>query len=480
MAPRSVHWHEGMFLRPHHFQAADRHWRWQGNLGEKWDHNYNWGLRAVEIDQDALGANFFQAHSLEARLRDGTLVSVPADGALPRLPLKQALEEAPDVYVLLALPQSHEGRPNILGPGVEAARYSVEGADVPDENTGAGPQHLKMRRLNVALLLSRDRDSPEHFGYDLLPLARVERSGRPDGGAQLSPSYVPPVLACDAWKGLGIDLFQSAYDRVVKRRDFLAEQARSRGISFDSHSAGDARLFASLRLLNEASARLGVLAFARGVHPLAAYLELCGVVGQLAILDDANLVTPALPAYDHDDLGRVFGQARKYLDHLLAGGGEGLALEQRPFIGAGLRMQVGLEKPTWLEQGWQMFIGVKSDLPPAETLELLLEGGLRMKVSSASRVDDLFARGMAGLKFSHVQAFPTLLPRREGLLYLQVDRDSQKEEWDKVRASLTLAIRLNERQVEGSIDRQEVLKVRHAGGTTTLRFTLYLVPPGAR
>ena len=25
MTPRPVHWHEGMFLRPHHFQAADRH-----------------------------------------------------------------------------------------------------------------------------------------------------------------------------------------------------------------------------------------------------------------------------------------------------------------------------------------------------------------------------------------------------------------------------------------------------------------------
>ena len=26
MTTRAVHWHEGMFLRPHHFNAAQQHW----------------------------------------------------------------------------------------------------------------------------------------------------------------------------------------------------------------------------------------------------------------------------------------------------------------------------------------------------------------------------------------------------------------------------------------------------------------------
>src|SRR5438105_12916707 len=87
---REVHWHEGMFLRPHHFQAARRHEAYLGNLAEKWDLHYNWGLRSVEIDRPALGDNRLVIHSLRARLRDGTLVSVPEDRPLPEISLRAA------------------------------------------------------------------------------------------------------------------------------------------------------------------------------------------------------------------------------------------------------------------------------------------------------------------------------------------------------------------------------------------------------
>ena len=51
-----------------------------------------------------------------------------------------------------------------------------------------------------------------------------------------------------------------------------------------------------------------------------------------------------------------------------------------------------------------------------------------MKVGHASRVDELFARGMAGLTFTHAVSRRALL-RRGGLAYLQINRDSQKDEW---------------------------------------------------
>src|SRR5262249_40660566 len=115
MNPRSVHWHEGMFLRPHHFQAAQRHWfhrahldeKWDHHYGsrpprrphpsqaaqrpgsrrphpdEKWDHHYGWGRPSVEIAPAALANKRFVVRSLRARLRDGTLVR--ASGSISTL-----------------------------------------------------------------------------------------------------------------------------------------------------------------------------------------------------------------------------------------------------------------------------------------------------------------------------------------------------------------------------------------------------------
>jgi type VI secretion system protein ImpJ len=482
MASQAVHWHEGMFLQPQHFQAAEQHALHLAHLSQSWDHSYYWGLRSVEIDEAALGNQHLEILSLKGRLRDGSLVSVPENGALPRLPLKAALERHGTVNVFLGVPVLQTGRPNAASDGhaAEGVRFLVGALDVEDENQGTNPRPIEFRRLNLTLLLSPEEAPTEHAGYELLRIARIEKSARADAAPQLDAAYIPPVLACDAWKGLGVGILQNVYDRIGRKSEMLLSQVRSRGIGFDSTSQGEAAMFYQLRLLNEAYALLGIMAYARGIHPLSAYVELCRLVGQLSILDASVLVPPALPPYDHDDLGGCFGRVKQYLDHLLECV-EIPTYEQRTFIGAGLRLQVSLDRPTWLEPGWLMFIGVTSTLSPEDCASLLLGGGLRMKVGSANRVDELFARGMAGLKFAHAVSPPAVLPRRAGLTYLQIDRDSQREEWDRVRTNLTIAIRLNEQQIEGKIDGEETLKIRRGGGQTTpMKFTLFVVAPETR
>src|SRR5437870_229552 len=108
MTTRAVHWHEGMFLRPQHFQAAVRHLADQTSRGLHWDLHHNWGLRRIEIDLDALANYRFVVRAMEVRLRDGTVVSVPEDCLLPELDLKDAFgERAGSVTVYVGLPVMH-------------------------------------------------------------------------------------------------------------------------------------------------------------------------------------------------------------------------------------------------------------------------------------------------------------------------------------------------------------------------------------
>src|SRR5262245_49415880 len=110
MTSRPVHWHEGMFLRPHHFQAAQRYQAREAHRSHRWDVHHNWGLRHIELDRDALANNRLVVRELHARLRDGTQVAVPEDGDLAPLDLKVALERAASVTVYLAVPSLHVGR----------------------------------------------------------------------------------------------------------------------------------------------------------------------------------------------------------------------------------------------------------------------------------------------------------------------------------------------------------------------------------
>ncbi|MGD0044457.1 MAG: type VI secretion system baseplate subunit TssK, partial [Isosphaeraceae bacterium] len=228
---------------------------------------------------------------------------------------------------------------------------------------------------------------------------------------------------------------------------------------------------------NEAYAILTNIAFLEGVHPLVAYQELCRLVGQLAVFSPPRR-PPAIPRYDHDDLGGCFFRLKSYLDDLLSIVPEP-DYQERAFIGNGLRMQVSLER-SWLEQNALFYIGVRSPLEPDACVELMGARGIDMKVGSSDRVESIYRMGDLGLKFSHVPSpsLPQALPRDKGLTYFEINREQQQSEWQYVERSLTLAIRFNESRVVGNIDGQELINLRLTS-EMPFRFALFLLGTGA-
>src|SRR5207253_5063087 len=113
---QAVHWHEGMFLRPHHFQIAEQYSASLAHIRETFDQHHYWGLRSIDLDLDALANYRLVVKSLKARMRDGTLINVPEDGALSDIDLRPSLEsarEAPLVTVYLGLPLFQPGQANV-------------------------------------------------------------------------------------------------------------------------------------------------------------------------------------------------------------------------------------------------------------------------------------------------------------------------------------------------------------------------------
>lgn len=474
MTVRAVHWDEGMFLRPHHFQAAQRYWVHLTQQTAKWDTYYNWGLRAIDIDTPALGDYQFIVRGLHARLRDGTQVSVPEEGALPPLDLRPLLARQPELTISLAVPVVQEGRANVSTEGVVAdRRFRVESAQLDDENIGRNARPVKMRSIN--LRLSTDLDSPA--GQELLPIARVVKSAQVNAVPQLDVEYFPPMIDCEAWTPLVKEITSAVHYRVGQIMKQAATRVRSSNISFDTNTQGDRRVFELLRVLNEAYAHQGAHFFAQGVHPFEAYGELCRFVGQLAIFGNRR-EAPDLPRYDHDNLGPCFYAVKRWIDEYLTEV-DMPTMPERPFIGAGgTRMQVTLE-PDWLLPHWSMYVGVDTPLPATEILKLLTSSnhatGLDMKLGSSDRVDEIFRSASRGLLFAHATSPPGVL--RKGLTYLQVNRNAQPLEWQNVQRSHNLAVRLNERLIDGELDKQETVKIRQPDKSTVpLRLTLFLVP----
>jgi len=475
MSNLPVHWHEGMFLRPQHFQAADRYWAQTLQQSEHWDHEYNYGLRAIELSDEAIGNYQVQLTLCEARMRDGTLVSLQPGSEPDRVDLKEAFEKESSVTVFLAVPKLKLGSNNVASAQESAAgkhRFLTEAISVDDESHAGNDQDLQFRRLNARIVLSTQADVS---GYELLPLAQIKRAGEGDALPKLDERYIPPLLAVDAWPPLGRDIVRAIYDLIGQRIEIRSEQVLSRGISLVSQDPRDVERMFMLSELNSASTTLAVLAFARGVHPLVAYTELCRIVGQLSIFGKTRR-PPEIPRYDHDDLAGIFHYIKQQIELLLDAIPD-YEFEQRPFIGEGLGMQVRLEA-RWLGADWDWYIGVsRGSLTQDECRQMLAD--LNWKIGATHMVDRIFRERRKGLELKPLEQAPRALPNNRDWSYFVIGREDTDNAWRDVLSTQTLAMRLQEGLILNRDKLQgerKIIVMNSRNRPAELQFSLFAVP----
>ncbi|WP_013628091.1 type VI secretion system baseplate subunit TssK [Rubinisphaera brasiliensis] len=470
-----IHWHEGQFLHPHHFQAADRYWTELSALQQHWDHPYGYGLQDVEINTEALANSHFEVNRIHARFQDGTVVSL-GEGQVPnRIHLKplesNSEEETGPLTVYLGVPRLKLGRQNVAGTEGGLHRFVESEIAVQDETQGGSDQDVRIKHLNVRMLLSTE----DTAGFDLVPICQLATSASESSGLQIYKDYIPPVLNIDAWSELGRGIVRSCMDMVGRKCEILSSQLHARRVGFESRHPGDLDRLIMLSNLNAIYATLNGLSYMRGVHPQIAFLELYRAIGNLAIFAPSRRI-PELPKYDHENLGPVFRILREELEKLLNSVQE-YEFEQRPFLGMGLGMQATLE-PKWFHSTWEWFIGVnKGELSGEECRDLLSPGHLDWKFGSARQVEALFQRRSEGLTLEPLDRAIRALPSDSDWLFYRIPRTASPA-WQDVQATQTLAMRLRDSLILNQADLQGERRiiVSYRGKNIPLEFSLFAVP----
>lgn len=481
-----VHWSEGMFLVPQHFQAADAHWDEAIRQRGQWDLPYHYGVHRIEFSATALENKRIQLNVCEVRFKDGACVSYGAGmgpgapdatagaaaTALPAVGLEEAFARSDVARVYLALPSQR------LGPGGDQAarRYQVSSRPLMDES-GDTEEVIEFREPNAQLMVvphdpAMVGDPPQLQGYDLLQLAHVKRTGDKRPTPELSELFFPPALSIDAWPALGRELILGIFDRIGAKIDELSANIAQRGIGADTQHAGDVQRMFRLSRLYEAHTSLCVLCHARGVHPFVAYHEMCRILGQLSVFHP-DLRPPEIPDYDHEDLAGIFRKIRIQIEFLLDN-----MVEQYQcvyFVGEGRGMSARL-RPEWLGAGWEWYVGVRhAEMNDAECRALLPQ--LNWKIGSEGEVEVYFNQRKRALDLVDILAAPASIPAGQDWSFYQVQR--QGPAWDGVARERTLAMRLAERLI-GNKDnlqggRDLVLGLPN-GRKVTLQFALFAVP----
>jgi type VI secretion system protein ImpJ len=471
----AVHWHEGLFLQPHHFQAWDRHWSERVSTSERWQNPHGYGLQEIDINHSALSAGFLQIDSLKGKTPGGLLVEFQHSSHMERRDLRPALSLAAGtaarfVDVYLAVPNLHLGGKNVesMDQHRNGSRFRTESLEFPDETDATSIQPIEFKRLNARILLSND----DLAGYDVLKIARIRQSEQDSAVAQLDAAYIPPLMDIAAWPTLRHQILLPIYDLIQQQSERLAEQVRGSGGTLHIHSAMELQRLVALQTLNPASAALGVIVGSRGIHPLTAYIELSRLAGATDLFHEDRFAKRT-SEYDHERIGPLF----LALKHRIFQSLEGLATlpyRQMNFVGMESGMTTTLDQES-IKSCTRWLLGVHRGNASHEQLKSLLSAAqLDWKLGSARQVDRIFVHREPGIELRPAPKAPASLPQSDQWSYFTIEALDQPA-WKDVLATGTMAMRIRDTLLVDPVGLPGSgrLKVMLGRDVVTLEFALF-------
>ena len=148
-----VHWHEGLFLQPHHLQLMQRSVQDQFVTERGLVRAYPYGLIEARISDDQLENMRVSFDRLRIIMPSGLIVNIPENAHLPSLDIKEAFGTARGSFtVSIGVPLWYVSRGNTLdrdsGDDFRAKQiYRVVEIERADENSGESPQTILIRHI---------------------------------------------------------------------------------------------------------------------------------------------------------------------------------------------------------------------------------------------------------------------------------------------------------------------------------------------
>lgn len=430
-----VHWYEGQFLEPHHLQMMQ-----QGNIERfsferrlAWSHPY--GLLDCSVSEDDLQNLRVRFQRLRAIMPSGVVVDVPGNADLPSLGLEERYKAGDSaITVYLGVPLWYGDRANSTEPGIPNpwtlnCIHRVEEVECPDENTGVSAKPVLVRKVNARLIL----DGDDRADLEVLPVLRIQRSAEDEGGRPVEDEgFIPPCFALSGSSVLSGMVQDLANQIKASRRELVAQVSRG-GYSVEMIRGVQIEQLLRLKTLNRFSARLPVMVKAAGLSPFDIYLELAGLLGELAALQP-DLDPFEVPLYDHDHLGEVFPKICDSIRGLLRGPVAARYLREPFTLDPDKRVLVATLTDEELSLANEFYLAVKTREDP-RALATLAENADRFKLLPLSRAN----KRVRGLRLVEERHPPLEFTAEVGLHYFRIMRDETPQIWEQIVQEKSIA-----------------------------------------
>lgn len=404
-----VLWSEGLFLKPQHFQQADRYAEGLLEGRVRRITPYPWGFSALEIDRDLAQQSRFGLRRASGILPDGTPFDVPDRTPAPE-PIDIPAGAAKQI-VWLTLPLEAVNTREVDWRDSDSAARFFSAPEIFIDSTAdlRQEEEIDVAHLRLAFDLRR---TPKP-GYVNLGIARILEVR--DRTVLLDEKFVPPLLVTTA-----SPVVEGWVDRVVGWVDTkLEELAR---YAADPTAGGGLQSvdYLILQLLNRTIPVFRHLKQSGYVHPERLYEEMLRLAGELATFAAPDRRARAYPAYDHDDLEGVFAPVlRDIQDYLSARlGRRAIRLE---IIERATNAFISVIRDRSLFRNATFVLEVGADRPLAD---IQMQFPHLFKVGPNSKMNEIVNAHLPGVPLVHLPTPPPQIRALTDHVYFYLDKTS--------------------------------------------------------
>ena len=403
-----VAWREGQFLRPQHFQQADR--AFDLGLRARIDglRPYPWGLTELTIDEDMASLGKFTIVRARGVLPDGTVFAIP-DELPPPAPLDIPADTR-DAIIYLTLPPAQVGAQEFkeaesAGPDT---RFLVAESEVADSfSEDRVGEAIELARPNLRFGVTRDQT----YGRVVCGLAQVRELQSKK--VMFDDRYIPPVQDIATARPLKHGLID-ILGRCEQRADELAVRAVEA-------TDGGSETFASFLLLQALNRWIPVLRHIDSlpmVHPERLYEQLASLAGEIATLVRPERKAPPLPPYEHEDLRGCFEPLFDLLQSMLSAVFDRSAV-QLSLKQAGPGAWVSTIVDRNLYQHGFFYLAVRAAATGEEVRQMFPS---LAKIGAVEKMRQIVDNALPGVPLRHTPTPPPQLRVLPGFVYFELDR----------------------------------------------------------
>ncbi|MGI4732258.1 MAG: type VI secretion system baseplate subunit TssK [Janthinobacterium lividum] len=403
-----VAWHEGMFLRPQHFQAQDRFVEAQLRARVDAVRPWPWGFTTLEVDEDLASLGKFGVVRASGVMPDGTPFSIPDD-----LPPPEPLDvpgDARDALVSLTLPAQQVGAVQFRDAEAQAidSRYLVSEAEIADAfSDDRTTEPIEFGRPNLRFGVTRDQT----YGRVTMGVVRVREVQ--NKRLMFDDRFIPPTLDIAAARRL-----RGGLTDIVGRAEQRAAELAIRAVEATDGGSETFASFLLLQALNKWIPVLGHLEHLPTVHPERLYETLIAAAGELATLIRPDRRPPSLPRYDHENPQLCFDPVFDLLQSMLSAMFDRSAV-QLPLEQAGPGAFVSKIVDHNLFTTGYFYLAVAAASPVEEIRSLFPSVA---KIGSIGRMRQIVDSALPGVPLRHTPTPPPQLRVLPGFVYFELDR----------------------------------------------------------